>query len=157
MCKNLTIYVYLILMVSLHLLRQTLIINQTLLILDQTSQNHSPQQFPSRAEIDMMDEYNLERSHLAFTIGKKVLTNGQSSMVLYPQTTVFSAEMAEDGGKQSETDSETESSTDRISASSCNRNIYKYAPRSGFAESNEEVLVFLRNKLEPRKFGSKSN
>jgi hypothetical protein len=103
--------------------------------------------------MDTIKEYNLDRSQLAFTLGKKTIINGQISMFLYPHTTVFSEEMEEYNEKKSDTDIETESLAEESNPLSSNRHIYKYAPRCGFIGKRDEMLVFLRNKLEPRKYG----
>jgi hypothetical protein len=132
-----------------------LILIKYLLILDHNSQDTSLAQLPIRRDIDLVQEYNLEKSQLAFTLGKKLIINGQLSMLLYAHTTIYSEAMDEYDEKQSDTDTETESSsTERLNLSSPNRFIYKYAPRSGLAENNDEMLVFLRSKLELRKYGS---
>jgi hypothetical protein len=103
----------------------------------------------------LVQEYNLEKSQLAFTLGKKLIINGQSSMLLYAHTTIYSEVMDEYDEKQSDTDTEPESSsTERLNLSPPNRFIYKYAPRSGLVGNNDEMLVFLRSKLELRKYGS---
>lgn len=31
--------------------------------------------------------------------------------------------------------------------------IYKYAPRTGYTESNDEILIFFTNKLKTKKYG----
>ena len=81
--------------------------------------------------------------------------DGQSSMLLYANTTIYSEEMNEYDEKQSDTDTEADlSPTESPNVSSRNHYIYKYAPRSGVVGTNEEMLIFLRTKLESKKYGS---
>jgi hypothetical protein len=103
--------------------------------------------------MDVIKEYNLERSQLAFTLGKKLILNGQTSMLLYPHITVLSEEMEEYCERKSDGDIETNSLTKESNPLSSNRHIYKYAPRIGFVGQRNEMLIVLRNKLEPRKYG----
>jgi len=111
-------------------------------------------QYSHKNEIDIIKEYNLEKSQLAFTVGKKILLNGESSMHVYSDTTIFSDQMDENNERQSETETDTESSGERPSSPSSNRYIYKYAPQSGIVGNNDEMLIFLKKKLEIKKYGS---
>ncbi len=103
-----------------------------------------------KKEIDIIKEYNLDKSQLAFTLGKKVINNGQSTMVLYTDTTIFSEEMNEYNERYSDNETDTESSSDKTTI---DHFIYKYAPKSGSRETNDEMLVFLKKKLESKKYG----
>jgi hypothetical protein len=107
--------------------------------------------------METVKEYNLEKSQLAFTVGKKILVNGQSLMHVYSHTTIFSDQMDEKDEKderQSDSETDTESSSEKLSSSSSDRYIYKYAPQSGISANNDEMLIFLKKKLERKKYGS---
>jgi hypothetical protein len=107
--------------------------------------------------METVKEYNLEKSQLAFAVGKKILVNGQSLMHVYLDTTIFSDQMDEKDEKdekQSDSETDTESSGQRPSPSSSDRYIYKYAPQSGIVGNNDEMLIFLKKKSERKKYGS---
>ncbi len=123
------------------------------LISDQILQNTPVSQQSLQKKIDVMKEFNLEKSQLAFTLGKKVMNNGQLSMLIYTDTTIFSDPMDENDERQSDTETDTESSNEKAISSSLNNCIYKYAPRSGLAGNNDEMLIFLKNKIEAKKYG----
>jgi hypothetical protein len=106
-----------------------------------------------KKEIDIIKEYNLDRSQLAFTLGKKFLNNDQLTMLIYTDTTIFSDEMNEYIEKYSDNGTDTESSSEKINSSTINQHIYKYAPKSGSIENNDEMLIFLKKKLESKKYG----
>jgi hypothetical protein len=72
---------------------------------------------------------------------------------LYPDTTVFSEEMIEGVGKEIDGDDSNQPSNERPISSPSVCRVYKYAPRYGFAESHEDMVIFLTNKLEPKKYG----
>jgi len=74
-------------------------------------------------------------------------------MCLYTDTTIFSDEMDENNDRLSDTDTDTESSNDRQSSPSYNRYIYKYAPKRGVIGNNDEMLIFLKKKIAPKKAG----
>ncbi|CAF3337011.1 unnamed protein product [Rotaria sp. Silwood1] len=118
---------------------------------NQTLQNNSFAQF-SRAK-DIIDEYNLDKSQLAFTVAKKVSTDGQTMFQLYPDTTVYSEEMVEGVDIESTVDNSIHSTTAKTNSSTSNCRVYKYAPKWGYDTSNEDMLIFLTNKLEPKKYG----
>ena len=61
--------------------------------------------------------------------------------------------MIEGVGKEADADNDNQSVTEKPNPPPSNCRIYKYAPRSGFAESNEDMIIFLTNKLEPKKYG----
>jgi hypothetical protein len=72
-------------------------------------------------------------------------------MHVYLGTTIFSDQMDEKDEKQSDSETDTESSGE---TPSCNRYIYKYAPHNGIVGNNDEMLIFLKKKLERKKYGS---
>jgi hypothetical protein len=102
---------------------------------------------------DTINEYNLDRSQLAFTIGKKIINNGQIFISLDPSTTVFSEEMIEGAGKESDGDNDIPSPNEKPIPSPPICRVYKYAPRYGFDGSQEDMVLFLTSKLEPKKYG----
>jgi hypothetical protein len=75
-------------------------------------------------------------------------------MRLYPDTTVFSDYMDENNERVSDTETDAESSNNKLTSSSSNNYIYKYAPRHGIIGNNDEMLIFLNKKLERKKYGS---
>jgi hypothetical protein len=127
---------------------------KSFLILDDISQNTPLFQHSVNKEIDIIREYNLEKCQLAFTLGQKILVNGRLSTRLYTDTTIFSDEMNENDEKQSDLDTDTESSSERSTSLSSYQYIYKYAPRSGIVGNNDEMLIYLKRKLEQKKYGS---
>jgi hypothetical protein len=66
---------------------------------------------------------------------------------VYSNTKVFSKEMIE--GANNDTQSLAERPI--LSPSICR--VYKYAPRYGFDASQEDMVIFLTNKHEPKKYG----
>jgi hypothetical protein len=137
---------YLIVMVSRTLNYFKFILNE---ILGSSSQSRHR----LKKEIDTIKEYNLDKSQLAFTLGKKFLNNGQLTMLIYTDTTIFSDEMNEYIEKYSDNGTDTESSSEKITSSTINQHIYKYAPKSGSIDNNDEMLIFLKKKLESKKYG----
>jgi hypothetical protein len=102
-------------------------------------------------------EFNLDICQLAFTIGEKTIRNGITTYIAYACTTAFSDEMSETVGRELDSDNAPTESTTRRSHSSKSSNcgVYKYAPRNGYTDSNDEVLIFLTNKLKPKRYGGK--
>jgi len=94
---------------------------------------------------DTIKEFNLERAHLAFTMGQQIiLTN----------TTVLSDLLIEKPGRSTDSDAATvEATAARLQPSKCT--VYKYAPRTGYANAHTEVLMFFKNKLKTNKCGGK--
>lgn len=88
---------------------------------------------------------------MAFTIGQKI--SGSEQVLIDPYTTVYSEEMIEGVGKDSEGDNDSLSPNEKSNSAPPICRVYKYAPRSGFSESQEDMVIFLTNKLEPRKYG----
>jgi hypothetical protein len=113
-------------------------------------QNHSLPQLSSPK--DTINEYNLEKSQLAFTIVKKTIMNSQTIIVSYPETTVFSDEMIEGVSNGSKTDNNRQSPTEKSKSTPMCR-VYKYAPRYGFDTSSEDMVIFLTHKIELKKYG----
>jgi hypothetical protein len=104
---------------------------------------------------DTIKEYNLGRSQLAFTIGQKMNENDEFPFIVFSSTTTFSEEMNENTPKESDLINEPTESTStrstRSTSSTCR--MYKYVPRHGFTEGNEEVLIFFTTKLRVEKYG----
>jgi hypothetical protein len=103
---------------------------------------------------EIIRKFSLEKAQLAFTIGKKIIGNDNITYISDAHTTVFSEELIEIL-KESESDNTTTESTTERSHTSKNLNcqMYKYAPRSGYTDGNEEILIFFTNKLNPKKYG----
>ncbi|CAF3636284.1 unnamed protein product [Rotaria sordida] len=126
---------------------------------NQDLQNQSLVQFSCPK--DIINEYNLNKSQLAFTVAKEVTIDGRSMMELYSDTTVYSEEIADGVDIESPVDDVIESTVDNVIQSTTpttnslisNCRVYKYAPKSGFDTSNEDMLILLTNKLEPKKYG----
>jgi hypothetical protein len=98
----------------------------------------------------MVQEYNLKTIQLAFMIGKKMNAGDSFPTTVLPHSTVFSGEMVENDGKEKvEEKKPIQSAT---TPPDCR--MYKYAPRHGYTEGMEEVLIFYTKKLEENKYGS---
>ncbi len=91
---------------------------------------------------DTIKEFNLDRPQLAFTLGRK--TDG-NLCVFYTCTTQFSDEI-EITGRGSDSDR-----SHIPKPSICQ--MYKYAPRNGYTDGNDEVLMFFTNKLKQNRYG----
>lgn len=102
---------------------------------------------------EMISEYNLDHTQLAFTVARQVMANNQLMINLYPETTVFSEAMIEGGSKEIDGDQDVQSPNEKpiLSRPSCR--VYKYAPKYGFDQNEEDVVVLLTNKVEPKKYG----
>ncbi|CAF3894940.1 unnamed protein product [Rotaria sordida] len=122
------------------------------LVFDSPNEDSSPQ-LPSVK--DTIKEFNLEKAQLAFTIGKKTMENNNVTFIVFNRTTVFSEEMAENISRESDLDDVPSVPTivrsHPLSPSECR--MYKYAPRSGFTDSNDEILIFYTSKLKLKKYG----
>ncbi len=117
------------------------------MILDTNLPGHSIPQLTSVK--DTIQEYNLDKSQLVFTVGRKIIDNNQ----IIPATTVFSEEMIEGAAKEGDVDNDIQSPNERSVASPSLCRVYRYAPKYGFHESQEDMVIFLTTKPEPRKYG----
>ncbi|UJR23123.1 hypothetical protein I4U23_026144 [Adineta vaga] len=116
-------------------------------IFDSSTEQSTPQLSSVKLTIK---EYNLDKAQIAFTVGKKINDNGIFSMILFSSTTVFSDEMSESTVRDVDPDNvPTESNTNE----SAHCNMYKYTPRSGYQNANDEVLIFYTTKLKLKKYG----
>jgi len=106
---------------------------------------------------DTVREFNLDKAQLAFTIAQKIIGHDTISMALFSCTTVFSDTMIGHFKREFESDNApSESTTVRSNSSrSPDCHVYKYAPRSVYQNSNDEVLIFYTSKLKPKKYGGK--
>ncbi len=113
--------------------------------------NHTLSQLSSPK--DTIREFNLEKSQLAFTIAKIDISDGQTKIVSYPDTTAFSDEMIEGASNELDGDNDIQApnASSRPSPPICR--VYKYAPRYGFDTSSEDMVIFLTHKLEPKTYG----
>lgn len=106
---------------------------------------------------DTIIEYKLDQTILAFTIVRQYLGNNGMQVDVYTESTVFSHIMTEGEvkGKETETEQDTQliDNESVASASPPLCRVYKYAPRYGFDTSEEDMVIFLTHKLEPRKYG----
>ena len=102
---------------------------------------------------DMISQYNLDHSQLAFTVCRKVRENDQLNTYMFPATTVFSEEMIEGGEKNLDGDTEVRSPNEKPLSSPPLCRVYKYAPKYGYDRREEEMVIFLTSKPEPRKYG----
>ena len=102
---------------------------------------------------DAIREYNLDRAQLAFTIGKKTTSSDRFPLMIYVHTTIYSEEIVEKFRKPSDDPHQVQSLCTQVSRSSTDCQMYKYAPRSGSASGNEEVLIVFDNTLRPDKYG----
>jgi hypothetical protein len=125
------------------------------LILDTNLQGNSLRQLASVK--DTINEYNLDRSQLVFTVGRRVINNNTNQILtdpdLYPTTTVFSEEMIEGAGKETDLDNDIQSPNEKTVTSPSLCRVYKYAPKYGFEQSEEDMVIFLTSKPEPKKYG----
>jgi len=102
-------------------------------------------------------EFKLDQTILAFTIVRQYVNNNDIRTDVYTESTIFSHIMIEGEAKGKE--SETEQNTQLIDGESVTSappplcRVYKYAPRYGFDTSEEDMVIFLTNKLEPKKYG----
>ena len=73
-------------------------------------------------------------------------------MCISPETTVFSQAMIEGAGKGTEADntSPTATSSSQTPARGCR--VARYAPKYGFAQSQEEMIVVMTQKVEQKKY-----
>ncbi|CAF2120403.1 unnamed protein product [Rotaria magnacalcarata] len=104
---------------------------------------------------DTIKEFNLEKAQLAISIGKKATNTNDTIWIIYHRTTVFSDELIQQFDKESYVDCTPSglSSVRFNSPQESDCRVYKYAPKSGYADSNDEILIFYTNRLQPKKYG----
>lgn len=99
----------------------------------------------------MVQEYNLKKMELAFSIGQKLNLNDRFPTIVDGDVIVFSEEMFDNFEKEtSEVIEHTESLTNSP-APPCH--VKKYAPKYGYARGNDDLLIFYEKKLEEKKYG----
>ncbi|CAF3548625.1 unnamed protein product [Rotaria socialis] len=106
---------------------------------------------------DTIKEFNLEKAQLAISIGKKATnTNDNDTIwIIYHRTTVFSDELIQQFGKESYANC-TPSGTSSVRFNSPEESdcrVHKYAPKFGYADSSDEILIFYKNRLQLKKYG----
>jgi hypothetical protein len=103
---------------------------------------------------DTIQQFHLDKCQLAFTIGKRRIMNDIVTFIAFACTTVYSEELIEIV-KESEPNNPTTVSMTGRSHTLINAGcrMYKYAPRSGYTDSNDEILIFFTSKLKPNKYG----
>jgi hypothetical protein len=97
---------------------------------------------------EMVAQYNLKKAHLAFFIGEKINANSEFPQVIEPRLTEFSEIMTlvSDGP------------TDKSNSSSLpDCGVDQYAPRYGYTDGGDLMLIFLTRKPDERKNGSRKN
>ena len=95
-------------------------------------------------------EFQLNQAQLAFTIAQKITENDRLSTNVYTNTTVYSDELVQITEKEPDERTTSDRQSHRPSTT---RQMYKYAPRHGYTEGNEDILIFYDDKLKPGKHG----
>lgn len=110
------------------------------------------QPFTGSSAKAIIDEYQLNKSQLAFTLCR---LNQQENQQLWTiVSTVFSQEMIEGDGKETNVDNDNSPPTnDNNQSTTSDCRIYKYTPRCGFPREDQDMMIILTNKVEPRKYG----
>lgn len=65
--------------------------------------------------------------------------------------------MIENKGKEIDGEQEIQAVNERLAITPPVCRVYKYAPRYGFDRGEEEMVIFLTNKLEPMKYGGSTS
>ncbi|CAF1045541.1 unnamed protein product [Adineta ricciae] len=122
-------------------------------VLDSMNEQSTPQLTTAKETIK---EFNLEISQLTFTVGKKVSNDGVPSLILFSSTTIFSDRMTEHVTRDVDSDimsRESNTLESPTSALGTPCHMYQYAPRYGYQDTNETVLIFYTSKLKPKIYG----
>lgn len=106
---------------------------------------------------DTIRQYNLDKSQLAFTIGQKENPNEAFPSKIYTATTVYSDIMVKNTHKDVDEQTTNSASAVENQSSTPQSTVYKYAPKSGSMNGNDEILIFFRKKLRIQKYGGKNN
>jgi hypothetical protein len=96
-------------------------------------------------------EYSLDKTQLAFTVVQVSESDGNSILHPFDATTAYSDEMIE---SESDSDVQLSTTTNQASAPSCR--VAKYAPKYGFAQSREDMIVVMTQKMEKKKYKGRS-
>ncbi|CAF3462000.1 unnamed protein product [Rotaria sp. Silwood1] len=102
----------------------------------------------------IVQEYNLKKTQLAFTIGRKINIEDKFPTILDLGLTIYSEEMVEDAEKEIVEDTRPTESVVQSHSPPPDCRMYKYAPRYGYTTGKEEVLIFYTKKLEENKYGN---
>ncbi|CAF4732012.1 unnamed protein product [Rotaria sp. Silwood1] len=102
----------------------------------------------------IVQEYNLKKTQLAFTIGRKKNIEDKFPTILDLGLTIYSEEMVEDAEKEIVEDTRPTESVVQSHSPPPDCRMYKYAPRYGYTTGKEEVLIFYTKKLEENKYGN---
>jgi len=120
----------------------------------ETIQTENVSHFAGSAPKKLIKEFNLEQTHLAFTLYEEIPVENQSRIYQpFWQTTVLSQVMIENAGDDSEIDQDVQVPSNASQGVTSNCRIQQYVPRYGFQPGGEEMIIVLTEKLEPRKFG----
>jgi hypothetical protein len=106
----------------------------------------------------IVPEYNLKKAQLAFFIGQKVNVTDIFPTIIDSSLTILSDEMTLVPDQETAEDNDSPESAAKASPPpppECG--MPKYAPRYGYVEGNDEMLIFYTKKLEEKKYGSKTN
>lgn len=106
---------------------------------------------------EMINTYNLGHSHLAFTVGRDLMENNELKRYFYWETTVFSEVMIEGESKDIDGDHDVQSPNGKPTSPPSLCRVFKYAPKYGFDQNEEDMVVMLTGKLEPKKYGGLTN
>ena len=109
----------------------------------------------ARSSTVSIGELDLNRFRLAFTVGKKIIVNDIPTYIPIIRTTVLSNEFTEITSQESdEHDASTNSKKKKSRRSkSSDVQVYKWGPRQGYTDGNEQILIAFAHKLHSEKYG----
>ncbi|CAF4035794.1 unnamed protein product [Rotaria magnacalcarata] len=102
----------------------------------------------------IVKEYNVKSMQLAFVIGIQNNINDTFPKEIVPDLTAYSEEMTDTNEKESLNENNPTDSIKKSIFPPPDCRMYKYAPRNGSTQGNEEVLIFYTKKLEENKYGN---
>jgi len=104
----------------------------------------------------IVGEYNLKKAQLAFFIGQKHDVNDIFPTIINPSLIIFSEDMimvSDEGTVEDEKSTESAAKSNPSPPPECL--MRNYAPRRGYTDGDQEILIFYEKKLEEKKYGSK--
>lgn len=109
----------------------------------------------ARSSTMSIEELDLNRFRLAFTVGTKIIANDIPTLIPDVRTTVLSNEFTEVTNQESDEHGASTNSKRKKSrrSKSPNVQIYKWGPRKGYTDGNEQILIAFANKLKSDKYG----
>ncbi|CAF3316721.1 unnamed protein product [Rotaria socialis] len=102
----------------------------------------------------IVKEYNIKSMQLAFVIAIKNNINDTFPKEIVSDLTAYSEEMTDTNEKESLDENNPTDSIKKSIFPPPDCRMYKYAPRNGSTQGNEEVLIFYTKKLEENKYGN---